>query len=210
MPIHLSVQAEVIDICSDVPRQQDIFLVDTNVWLWQTYANSIASDRSVQTIRAYTAYLKQARVNGATLAYSGLILAELAHVIERTEREIFAKRTRQKWVKSKDYRHNYLAERANVVAEVESAWDQIERFAVPVELTVNDEVTRAALARFKTQAIDGYDLLLIEAISRAGAGQIRVITDDMDYAVVPGIQVFTNNNSVIQQATAQGKLLTVR
>lgn len=50
----------------------------------------------------------------------------------------------------------------------------------------------------------------LEAISRAEAGQVKVITDDMDYAVVPGIQVFTNNGLVIQQATAQGKLLTTR
>lgn len=210
MPINLTIQAEVIDIRSDTPRQDDIFLVDTNVWLWQTYASSIPSDRSIQTlIRAYTSYLKQARVNGATLVYSGLILAELAHVIEKTECKIYQQRTRQR-IKLKDYRHDYPNERVNVVAEVESAWSQVQGFAVPVELMVNDEVTDAALARFKTQALDGYDLLLIEAISRAGAGQVKVITDDMDYAVVPDIQVFTCKDLVIEEARTQGKLLTAR
>jgi hypothetical protein len=55
--------------------------------------------------------------------------------------------------------------------------------------------------------VDGYDLLILEAISRAGTGQIQVITDDMDYATVPNIQVFTSNGRVIQAAIAQGKLL---
>lgn len=80
----------------------------------------------------------------------------------------------------------------------------------PIDLTVNDEVTSSALARFKTQALNGYDLLILEAVSRAGAGQVKVITDDMDYAVVPDIQLFTNNGLVIQQATTQRKLIATR
>ncbi len=210
MPINLTIQAEVIDIRSDTPRQDDIFLVDTNVWLWQTYSNSIPSDPGVRAkTRIYTSYLKKARVAGATLAYSGLIFAELAHVIEKKEYEIYQSRIGRQ-VKLKDYRHNNPTERANVVTEVESAWNQVERFAVPIDLTVNEEITNASLARFKTQALDGYDLLILEAISRAEAGQVKVITDDMDYAVVPDIQLFTNNGLVIQQARIQGKLITAR
>jgi len=210
MPINLTIQAEVIDIRSDTPRQDDIFLVDTNVWLWQTYTNAIASSRNAPNkIRAYTPYLSKARRNGATLVYSGLILSELTHVIEKTERQIYNQRTGST-LDAKEYRHNYPAERANVIAEVESAWKQVEGLAVPIDLPVNEEITSASLARFKTQALDGYDLLILEAISRAGADQVKVITDDMDYAVVPDIQVFTINGLVIQQATAQRKLLTTR
>jgi hypothetical protein len=74
-------------------------------------------------------------------------------------------------------------------------------------LTINDEVAKAALTRFQSQAVDGYDLLILEAISRAGAEQIQVITDDMDYATVPNIQMFTSNLNVIRSANTQGKLL---
>ena len=34
MAINYAVQAEVIDIRADRPKPTDIFLVDTNVWLW--------------------------------------------------------------------------------------------------------------------------------------------------------------------------------
>ena len=76
-----------------------------------------------------------------------------------------------------------------------------------MDLKVDESTTNAALTQFQTQALNGYDLLMLEAISRAGAGQVKIITDDIDYAVVPGIQVFTSNNSVIQLATAQNKIL---
>ena len=210
MTVNLTIQANVVDIRNDVPQQTDIFLVDTNVWLWQTYTNAIStSRRAPNKMSMYTPYLGQARRQGATLAYTGLILAELAHVIERTEREIHNRNNRSK-IEAKSYRHNLPAERANVVAEVESAWQQIKALAVPLDLFINEETTTAAICRFKQQALDGYDLLILEAVSRAEVGQVKIITDDMDYAVVPDIQLFTGNGQVIQQAQAQGKLLTSR
>jgi hypothetical protein len=67
-------------------------------------------------------------------------------------------------------------------------------------------MTDAALSRFETQPVDGYDLFLIEAVVRAGI--VQVITDDGDYCTVPGITVFTGNQTVLTAATAQGKLRT--
>ena len=104
--------------------------------------------------------------NGATLTYSGLTLAELAHIIEKTEYDIYAQSHRG--LKPKEYRHNYPAERANVVAEVKLAWSQVKAIAIPIKLTVDDATTDAAINRFTIQAVDGYDLRLLEAISKAG------------------------------------------
>ncbi|MEH1840389.1 MAG: hypothetical protein V7L20_16905 [Nostoc sp.] len=207
MVVNLNIQADIIDIKTDNPQQGDIFLVDTNVWFWQTYTNA---GFGTQTSRFsnYLKYINQALLNGATLTYSGLILAELAHIIEKTKYNIYTKSNGS--LPLKEYRHNYPNERMNVVAEVQSAWSQVKALAVPVDLTVDDATTDAALNRFQTQAVDGYDLLLLEAISRAGAGKIKIITDDMDYAVVPDIQVFTSNSNVIQEANRQKKLLVSR
>jgi hypothetical protein len=205
MAINLIIQADVIDIKNDSPRKSDIFLVDTNVWLWQTYTNASAIAQAYQ-LNNYPNYLAQALEIEATLSYSVLTLAELASVIERIELDIY-NRNNGLSLKIKEYRHNYHTERANVVAEVQSAWSQVEAIAASADLQINDAIAKSALTRFQTQAVDGYDLLILEAISRAGAGQIRVITDDMDYATVPDIQVFTSNRNVIQAASQQGKLL---
>ncbi len=197
MAVNLNIQASVIDIKNDIPQKEDIFIVDTNVWFWQTYSKAPFSIRSRDRYKLtdYYNYLIQAFRNGATLAYSGLTLVELAHIIEKNEYEIY-KQSHSNII-LKEYRHNYLTERLKVVAEVESSWKQVKLIAVPVSLNVNDETTDSALNRFKTQALDGYDLLILEAISRAGAGDIKIITDDIDYVVVPGIQVFTSRRYII-------------
>jgi hypothetical protein len=223
MATSLNIQANVIDIKTDTPQPSDIFLVDTNVWLWQTYSRLSSQEfarfaasnrqrarseaqRAREKIAEYTPYIEKVLLSGATIVYSGLILAELAHIIEKTEYEIYKNKGGVS-LKLKEYRHNLTTERANVVAEVQSAWSQVEAIAVCADLIINDETTQAALTRFQTQALDGYDLLLLEAIGQAGSGQIRVITDDMDYATVSGIQVFTSNSFALSEAGVQGKLL---
>jgi hypothetical protein len=83
MVVNLNIQA-------DNPQQGDIFLVDTNVWFWQTYTNAGFGTKASK-FGNYLQYINQALLNGATLTYSGLILAELAHIIEKTEYEIYKK-----------------------------------------------------------------------------------------------------------------------
>ena len=199
MPVNYTVQAEVVDIRSDAPKNDDIFLVDTNAWYWYTYTNASISSRPYQ-ITEYPSYIAKAISANSLLLYCGLSLAELAHNIEQTEREIFSST-----LKSKEYRHNFPAERAKVVAEVQAAWSQVTSSAVCTDVLVSEETSNAALTRFQTQLLDGYDLLILEAMDKAGVTQI--ITDDGDYATVPGIQVFTANSGAIAAAKSKGKLL---
>lgn len=53
--------------------------------------------------------------------------------------------------------------------------------------------------------VDGYDLFILEAMTAKGV--IQVITDDGDFASVPGIQVFTSNRNVLNAAKAQNRLI---
>ncbi|MBD2495460.1 hypothetical protein [Nostoc sp. FACHB-280] len=199
MAVNYTVQAEVVDIQSDNPKQDDIFLVDTNVWYWYTYTNASISSRPYQ-ITEYPSYVAKAISASSLLLYCGLSFAELAHQIEKTEREIFSST-----IKPKDYRHNHPAERAKVVAEVEIAWKQVISIAACTEILIDETKTNTALTRFQTQLLDGYDLLILEAMDKAGVKQI--ITDDGDYLTVPGIKVFTANSGAISAARSQGKLL---
>jgi hypothetical protein len=54
--------------------------------------------------------------------------------------------------------------------------------------------------------LDGHDLFMVEAMRRSGIKQI--VTDDGDYATVPGLAVFTANLRLIQAAQAARRLLT--
>ena len=205
MAIRLNVQADVIDIRTDTPQAEDRFLVDTNVWRWYTYGASPPQSAS-QKIEQYTPYSTKILGAHAVMFYSGLILAELAHIIETSQYEAYKLATGSSLIR-KEYRHNLSSERANVVAEVRAVWDEVEDIATSADLNLDKISTRAALSRFQTQALDGYDLFLLEAISQVRSEKIQVLTDDMDYATVSGIQLFTSNGLVIQEARRLGKLL---
>ena len=202
MAISYTVQAEIIDITIDTPKPEDAFMVDTNVWYWTTYPN--ATSHIPNQISVYPDYLNNALGASAKILHSGLTLAELSHIIEKTEREIY-ERTIGNSIRPKEFRHNLTGQRLRVVAEVQAAWAQVASLAEPLTLTIDRPITTAALNRLQSERVDGYDLFLLESMRSHGV--MRVITDDGDFATVSGIQVFTANRSVIQAAKAQGRLI---
>lgn len=199
--INLIVAADVIDIRSDIPKRTDSLLVDTNVWFWLTFPKGGGMPHQVNN---YPKWVSKARRAGATLKRCGLTMAELAHLIESAEREIF--KQANPTITTKEYRHNFAAERTNVVTEIKAAWGQAKTIASMVDLVVDEPTTDAAVNRCQSQLLDGYDLLMLEGMAKAGIAQ--VLTDDADYATVPGIQVFTANRNVVDAAKTSGKLLT--
>ncbi len=201
----MKVNAEVIDLRQDAPRASDVFWVDTNALLWATYTRGHVEARPYQ-IRHYPAFLNRALAVGASLRKCTLSLAELAHLIERREQDIFQRSQGLADLRPKKFRHNYPAARAQVVAEIEGAWAMADSLTsgASVGVTVDQAAVDAALDDLKEHGLDGYDLFMIQAIRAAGITQ--AITDDGDFGQVAGIQVFTANNWLINQARDQGKL----
>ena len=177
-------------------------MVDSNVWFWMTYSGAgLGNDPQA---KVYPPYVKRARKEKAKLLRCGLSMAELTHIIERTEYGIFVQT--HPGEKPEDFRHNNAAERKSVATDVQNAWRVVKSMASPLAVAIDDPTTDAALARVQSQLLDGYDLLIAEAMARANVPQ--VLTDDGDYCTIPGIQVFTANRNVINAAKSQGKLLT--
>ncbi|MFH1674377.1 MAG: PIN domain-containing protein [Pseudomonadota bacterium] len=202
MAINYTIKSEVIDITADTPTAEDVFLVDTNVWYWLTYPNATSFIPS--QLSEYPGYLNKALGTKSRIHHSGLSLAELAHLIERTEREIYEKAVAQ--IKPKEYRHNLADERSRVFSEIQAAWSQVTALADPLSITIDEPTTADALNRFQSEEVDGYDLFILESMKNHGV--VQVITDDGDFATVSGIQVFTANRNVIAAARDQGKLKT--
>ena len=205
MPPVYTVRARVIDIRIDTPRPTDALLVDTNVWYWHAYqgAGAFPGSATPAQMTAYADYLRMCFAAGAIVNHSGLCLAELAHLIEQNERDAYSQAVAP--ISSKDYRHNIPSERARVVGVVQKVWAKVKVQSQPLPLVIDDATTDAALARFATQSVDGYDLFLLEAMSAGGIHQ--VLTDDGDYCTVPGLEVFTANPRVVAAARAAGRLL---
>jgi len=200
MAINYSILAEVVNITTDSPKADDVFLVDTNVWYWMTYPN--ATSYVPSQLANYPGYLNKALAADSKIHHSGLSLAELSHLIEKTEREIYERSNGT--IRPKEYRHNLSGERSRVASEIKAAWCQVVSLADPLAVTIDDITATAALNRLQTEKLDGYDLFILESMKNHGV--IQVITDDGDFATVSGIQVFTANRNVIVAANNQGKL----
>jgi predicted nucleic acid-binding protein len=211
MAVNYTVQAQVVDIRSDTPRPEDSFLVDTNVWYWMTYTQASQSARppAKYQISDYPSYTTSALGAGSKIFHSGLSLSELAHLIERSEYEIFTKISPAIFPNpsrfDKNFRHACVNERIQVVSEIQAAWAQVSGLAELLSLTIDTRAVNAALARLRTEKVDGYDLFMLESMKSNGLAQ--VITDDGDFVTAPGIQVFTANRNVIQAAKMQSKLI---
>ncbi len=111
MSINYTIQAEVVNIRSDSPKPEDTFLVDTNVWYWLLYSRALEANIPPHPyqINYYPSYITRCLSVKSLLCYSGLSLAELAHLTEKAELEIFNRRI-SGGVKPKEYRHNYSVE----------------------------------------------------------------------------------------------------
>lgn len=199
----LSVRAQIVDIRADTPKDTDHFLVDTNAWIWLYYPRASQALNPAQS--AYTTYISRALSAKAKLHCSALSFAELAHNIEKTEREIFANQANRQ-VNTKEFRHDCPGQRRKVVAQITDAWRDVVSISTQLDVEMNTAFVQSALSIFPSVGLDGYDVFMTESAIKAGITQI--ITDDGDYATVPRLTVFTANPKVIQIANSAGKLIT--
>ena len=205
MAVNYDIKADIVDIRFDKPKHLDTFFVDTNVWYWLTYSQASVNARTYQ-VNDYPNYVKKIRGVNAQLLRCNLSLAELAHIIEDTEFRIFC--NNRGWDPSvypkKEFRHNFALERANVVKEIESAWTQVQQFSNAFSITIDDGAANTFITDLKTDKLDGYDFFSLSVLRRNG---VPILTDDGDFATVPGITVFTANLGVIDEARKCGKLI---
>jgi len=203
----LTVRAQIVDIRADTPKDTDRFLVDTNAWYWLFYPRASQTPSAPQSYQLadYPAYLKKARGNSAALHCYALTFSELAHNIEKAEREIYESQTGYS-IRPKEFRHDYTSQRRKITALITDAWTDVMSVSNLLDMELGTAFMQSALSLFPSVGLDGYDLFMAESALKTGVTQI--ITDDGDYATVPGLTIFTANLRVIQEATKVGKLIT--
>jgi len=131
-----------------------------------------------------------------------ITLAELASAIESNEWEIHKRTVIH--IDKKDFRHDCHEARAKVIAEVASCWDQVMQVAKFIEMKIDEPTTQRLLDSIRCCRMDGYDALMLDAMTKRGV--FNIITDDGDFATVPDITVFTANAHVLHLAKREGRL----
>jgi predicted nucleic acid-binding protein len=201
------VAASVWDITSADPNPDSEFLVDTNAWYVTTYSRASLLDvdkpRKYQK-QQYSRFIKKALDAGSILHRCDLTLAEISHIIEDCERRIFIEYIAKRDLPMKEYRHCEDEEREQVVSEIESAWGQVTGMSQCLGLSVQEPTTTGALKDLRRYPIDGYDVMILQAMRKGGVS--RNFTHDADFATVSDIEVFTSNSALIELARQQGRL----
>lgn len=203
----LAVRASVVDIQGDTPKPEDQFIVDTNVWLFLLYPPASLNSLGAPLPQAthYPTYIQKTVTNKSILRSVALSLAEIAHNVERAEREAYSAMA-GKAIQPKDYRHDYPNQRRKVTTLVKDTWADVMSISKLLDMNLDAPFVDSAMALFPSVGLDGYDLFMAEKAIQSGNKQI--ITDDKDFLTVPGITVFTANQNAIQAAQAAGKLIT--
>jgi len=204
MALRCTVAADVFDIGRCRPNSSESYFVDSNAWLWTTYLKASQGRHPPDKVQTtyYPCFIASAIKAGATLYTCGISLCELAGQIERTEHFVYTRGYGRPDLK--EFRHNLLTERKHVVAEVSAAWVQVKSMSSLLDVAVDTVSVRDALSQFGQLALDVADLYIVETMKKKPVTSI--ITDDCDFAVVPGLTVFTANQRVLDAARLQGKL----
>lgn len=204
----LIVRAKIVDIRTDTPISTDRFLVDTNVWYWLFYpraSQALSTPRSYQ-LTDYPSYIEKAISNKSSLHCCALNFSELAHNIEKVEREIYENKSNLT-INTKDFRHNYVGQRGKILDLINDTWNDVTSISAFLDANLDMLFMQSALSLFPSVSLDGYDLFMAEMALKTGVTQ--VITDDGDYATVQGLTVFTSNPKIIAEAVKQkNKLIT--
>ncbi|WP_043589478.1 hypothetical protein [Geminisphaera colitermitum] len=203
MAVNLTVQAQVVDLAAHTPVAGESYLVDTNVWWWASYvfAPELAETKKPKhyQLSVYPNFLKRAKLAGAALHWSPLSWPELAHHIERTEYEMAKYYGSPDADNPKSYRHNDAVERARVVRVIADAWAEVDALGSQLgDMVMSSASIEEAATLQKEAELDGYDLFLALALQKSGV--TGIVTDDGDFATVPGIRMFTANRNVLNAA----------
>jgi predicted nucleic acid-binding protein len=208
MAINYSIKASIVDINSDAPSETDIFFVDTNVWFWFAYSNATISPHppKLYQVNDYPNYLKKILTVKALMNRSTLSFTELASVIERVERSIYNNaRAKSKQVEEKEFRHNCVGDWEKTFWEVESAWRQVESASSNIDCLFSADLATEVLAQLKIYSMGAYDAAIVNLLFKNNC--LNIITDDGDFCTVKGLTMFTANETILNAARAQNKLI---
>ena len=92
--LEIKINADVIDLTSYNPTGCNSYFVDTNVWTWLAYCAGkqfpldVRAPKDYQLLD-YPKFLQDILDKGCKIYHSGLVLSELASVIESFEHKIF-------------------------------------------------------------------------------------------------------------------------
>jgi predicted nucleic acid-binding protein len=221
----LLVKAEVVDIqrrSSPLPKR---VVADSNVLYVLNYDFTVLAAAGCRVPRPYQtqhypAWWKRAVQTGIEISTTASCLAELAHIVERTEMENLWRTDPNRpeldgLHPGQDFSPNFTkVVRYHYHGQLQSIRGSVETTLASARKNVNvlprigqdEEALNRAIQVWVKSAADFADAGLVAHAK--GAGIVNVVSDDADLMTFEGITVYTANRNAIDAARNAGKLLT--
>lgn len=146
-------------------------------------------------------------INKSNLYSTVFNLAEISHIIEKIEYDIFlnSRNLAKNNYSKKKYRQD-ASQRQNVLSAIKTSWSLIQKLSENLGLGTSEIITPNDLIQSLSNGlIDSYDALILKLLDSKGMN--KVITDDYDFATMPNLIIYTANNQIISEAQSKNLLL---
>ncbi len=186
--------AQILPIQNEMPKKNERYLIDTNVWFWFTYVpnkiGSMPNTPSQYQLEHYPKFIESILQESAQPCHSSLSLTELANIIEKTEFDIYKIESKQPYLERKAFRKQ-ANEKEKVISEIEAAWNVINQISCCIDSKIDKSFMDKSFDFYKKAPLDPYDAVFLQTMS---ANKIDyIVTDDVDFQNVNSLILLTAN-----------------
>ena len=198
------VLANVYDLRSidtNIIPEHTKFAIDTNVLYWMHYSRCNTTGYQIMYYPQFISDLMERQISFVTTACN---VSELLHLVEKKEYDIFKASNSVRNIK--EFRKN-KSERINVQKELEIIMMQIESMYSVQDFELDFSLLSKFVHNFDSHRCDNNDYSILTYLKDAGIN--NVITDDCDFITYAGINVYTANENIINEAKRKNILCVV-
>lgn len=177
------------------------FAIDTNVLYWMHYSR--CSTTGYQIVN-YPQFISDLMSRHASFVTTSCNISELLSLVERKEYEIYRASNVVKNIK--EFR-KIKSERINVQQELEIIMMQIESMYSIQDFNLDFSLLSKFVDDFTNNRCDTNDYSILTYLKDAGVN--NVISDDGDFITYSGINVYTANENIINEAMNNSVLYAI-
>ena len=177
------------------------FAIDTNVLYWMHYSRC---NTTGYQIMHYPQFISDLMERHAVFVTTACNVSELLHLVEKKEYDIF--KVTNRTISIKDFR-KVRKERENVKQELETIIMQIESMYSIHDFELDFSLISKFVHDFDNHRCDNNDYSILTYLKNAGI--TNIISDDSDFITYAGMNVYTANNNIINEAITNDVLCVV-
>lgn len=183
-------KANVLDVRDFLPAPNDRLLVDSNVWFFVGRSNTNEHDRKAEI---YRSFVERCLKGSAKLFWSSLTIPEIWNAAEKMSKDIAAESGLiGKEASAKDFRYSEFHDPAQIAAEVEEILEFMSNSAQHApDFPIVEALAGRIISETKSAKTAGYDSIF--SLMFRDGGYTAFVTDDRDFASVPGLTMATAN-----------------